>query len=107
MDVAAFLERGPEFRTFVSTAPNGSARVQAALDSATRRTDASVFGADTDDAIFFLAAHLLAASPSGKDARLKGEAFESLYLAERRRLEALYAPLLAATLAGSAGCGPW
>jgi hypothetical protein len=107
VDVAAFLERGPEFRTFVSTAPNGTARVQAALDSAMRRTDASVFGTDTDDAIFFLAAHLLAASPSGKDARLKGEAFESLYLAERRRLEAIYAPLLAATLAGSAGCGPW
>jgi hypothetical protein len=107
VDIAAFLERAPEFRTFVSTAPNGTARVQAALDSATRRTDASVFGADTDDAIFFLAAHLLAASPSGKDARLKGEAFESLYLAERRRLEAIYAPLLANAAASPLVLNTW
>lgn len=99
MDIATFLQRAPEFRTFVSGAPNGTTRVQQALDSATRRTDATIFGADTDDAIFFLAAHLLSASPTGKDARLKGEGFQSLYLEERRRLEDLYAPLLATTAA--------
>lgn len=98
MTVADFLARAPEFRTFKSEATNGEARIQAALDAATRRTDSSVFGDDTDSAIFFLAAHLLASSPSGKDARLKGEGFVSLYLEERRRLESIYAPMLAATL---------
>lgn len=98
MTVAEFLARAPEFRTFKSAAEGGESRIQAALNDATRRTDASVFGDDTDSAIFFLAAHLLASSPSGKDSRLKGEGFVSLYLEERRRLEAIYAPLLAATL---------
>lgn len=98
MTVAEFLARAPEFRTFKSEAANGEARIQAALDDAARRTDADVFGDDAESATFFLAAHLLASSPSGKDARLKGEGFASLYLEERRRLEAIYAPLLAASL---------
>lgn len=99
MDVTGFIERAPEFRTFVSGAVNGTARVQAALDAATRRTDPAIFGADTDDAIFFLAAHLLSASPTGKDARLKGEGFQTIYAEERQRLEAIYAPLAATAAA--------
>ena len=108
MDVDTFLQRAPEFRTFRTLGvPNGDTRIQAALDSATRRTDATLFGADTDDAIFYLAAHLLAASPTGKDARLKGEAFVSVYLAERQRLEAIHAPLLANTAASPLILDTW
>jgi len=98
MTVGEFLARAPEFRTLKSDATGGEARIQAALDDATRRTDATIFGDDAESAIFFLAAHLLAASPAMKDARLKGEGFVSVYLEERRRLEALYAPMLALTL---------
>jgi hypothetical protein len=100
VDVTAFLIRAPEFVTFKNNAPNGTARIQTAIDDATARTDASVFGVDTEAAIFYLAAHLLAASPSGKDARLKGEGFASLYLVERQRLEALHAPILGGALSG-------
>lgn len=89
MTEAEFRDRGPEFQGA------SSARVQAALDAATRRTDAEVFGGLAEDAIFFLAAHLLVSSPTGKDARLKGEGFVSVYLEERVALEALVAPLLA------------
>lgn len=107
MDVTEFLERGPEFVTFRTNAPNGDIRITRAIASATARTDAAVFGDDTADAIFYLAAHLLAASPSGKDARLKGEGFESLYLAERQRLEAIHAPLLANTAASPLVLDTW
>jgi hypothetical protein len=108
VDVTAFLVRAPEFVTFRSNAVNGDARIQAAIDDATARTDSSVFGVDTEAAIFYLAAHLLVASPSGKDSRLKGEGFQSLYLEERQRLEALHAPVLGAAISGS-GCssGDW
>jgi hypothetical protein len=98
MTASEFLARAPEFRTFYSTATGGSARVDAALADATARTDATVFGVHTDAAIFYLAAHLLAASPANKDARLKGEGFVSVYLEERRRIENLVAPMLALTL---------
>ncbi len=94
MDVAAFRVRGPEF---LNQTPE---RVQAALDAATLRTDEDIFEDDTDSAIFYLAAHLLAASPTGADARLKGEGFVSLYLQERQRLEALHAGCLGLTLGG-------
>lgn len=103
MDRAAFRARGPEFRGATD------ARVDAALAAATRQTDTTIFGASADDAIFFLAAHILVSSPTGTEARLKGEGFESVYLSERRRLEAQFAPLLAATLGfgGSCGWDPW
>lgn len=94
MTVAEFLERAPEFRTFKSNAPNGEARIQAALDAATRRSDAAVFGDETDTAIYLLAAHLLCASPTGKDARLKGEGFVSVYLQTRNELVGEKCPLL-------------
>ena len=95
MDRTTFRARAPEFRGAAD------ARVDAAIASATARTDATIFGARTDDAIFFLAAHLLASSPTGTEARLKGEGFESVYLAERHRLEDEFGPLL------SAGLGAW
>ncbi len=98
MTVSEFLARAPEFRTFHSTATGGGARIEAALASAEARTDATVFGVHAEDAIFYLTAHLLAASPANKDARLKGEGFVSVYLEERRRLENLVAPMLALTL---------
>ncbi len=99
MDEAAFRARAPEFR---GATP---ARVTSAISQATARTDASLFGAQTEDAIFFLAAHILVSSPTGTEARLKGEAFDSVYLAERKRIEAEKGPMLGLVI--GLGCEPW
>lgn len=93
MDRTTFLDLAPEFKTARVN------RVDAALAVATLRTDAGLFGTDaltigaytltvTDAAIFYLAAHILTASPSGKAARLEGgDIARTLYLDERERLE--------------------
>ncbi len=78
-----FRVRGPEFKA------TGDERIEAALAAAEVRTDPDYFGAHTDAAHYFLAAHLLTAMPQGKAARLKGEGFGTLYLNERERLERL------------------
>lgn len=77
-------------------------QVDAALAQALARTDASVFGDLAESAQGYLAAHLLSAWPGGKDTRIKGEGFASLYLAERERLEDLVGPaqIAATELAG-------
>jgi hypothetical protein len=47
-----------------------------------------VFGDTYEDAIFYVAAHILTISPSGKAARLEGgDIAHTLYLDERQRLE--------------------
>ena len=92
MTVEEFHARDAAFRG------QSEARVQSAIDSATTRTDEDIFEDDTEDAIFYLAAHILVSSPTGADARLKGEGFMSLYLVERQCLEALHAGCLGLTL---------
>lgn len=88
-----FKTRAPEWKTARDE------RIDAALTQATARTDASLFGASTDDAVFFLAAHLLAVSPSGKAARLEGgKVARTLYLDERERLEREAAACLGVSL---------
>jgi len=74
-----FKARWPEF------APTADARVEAVLVSAARRCAASVFGADTDEAVGFYAAHLLATSPHGTQAR-KGDSDTPTYYVEWQRL---------------------
>ena len=98
LNLAQFYIRGPEFATDAGNAA-ADARVQAALDAAAARTDADVFGANENEAHFYLTAHLLSTWPGGKPARIRGEGFGTLYLTERMRLEALCAPVLGALLA--------
>jgi hypothetical protein len=86
LTISEFRERKAEFNAV------SNAKVQAALDDAEARTDAEVFGDLTDEAHMWLTAHLLAADPVGREARLKGSLFDTIYLAERQRLEALVAP---------------
>ena len=83
LTLAQFRVRGPEFVKTADTV------VQAALDAAEARTDAAVFDTLTNDAHFWLAAHLLAASPQGREARLAKDSEKTLYLVERERLEVL------------------
>lgn len=67
-------------------APTADAVVQAALDEATRRTDARLFGNRTDDAIGLRAAHNLSLSPGGQQARLESEKGTTTYMTELRTL---------------------
>lgn len=61
--------------------------VDARLEEAKRRTPAAVWKTKTKDAQGWLAAHLLAISPHGQNARLANDKGESPYLAERQRME--------------------
>ncbi len=88
LDVAGFLARHGEF-TAVNTA--NSAKVAAALADAAAQTDASVFGALTDQAHGLLTAHFLACNPAGREARMTpgGDVmkYETVYLSARKLLE--------------------
>lgn len=86
MTLSAFRAR------FAEMSKSTDDQVNAALAQAQAMTDATIFGALTDSAHGFLAAHLLSAWPGGKDTRIKGEAFTTTYLAERQRLEDLVGP---------------
>jgi hypothetical protein len=86
LDLAAFRVRFREFDKVLN------AKVQAALDDAEKRTDAEVFGDSADQAHGLLAAHLLAANPGGREARLQGplnsdRSFDTVYSAELDRLK--------------------
>jgi hypothetical protein len=83
MTVEEFIVRHGEFAQQVT-----SGKVAAALADATRRTDPEVFGTNTDEAIGWLAAHLLIADPAGRSVReALGRGAQSTYLNERQRLE--------------------
>jgi len=62
--------------------------VELALADATRQTDAEVFGENTEEAIGWLAAHLLISGPNGRNVReALGKNGQSTYLDARTRLE--------------------
>lgn len=53
-------------------APTSDTIVDAAIAEATRLCDVAVYGAAYDDAVMYLACHLLAISPQGAASRLDG-----------------------------------
>lgn len=73
VDNATFLARFPEFT------PATTAMVTAALGEAVRNVDESVFGDKTEDACFWKAAHLLAISPFGQQARMVSKEGDTTY----------------------------
>lgn len=79
---ASFKARWPEFE------PVADDTVTGALAEAGRRNDARVFGDRTDDAVGLYAAHLLAISPGGQQARLKSDSANTTYNREWERLAA-------------------
>ncbi len=82
MTPTEFLDRHGEFSEIET------ATVQAALDDATRRTDAEVFGGSTQEAIGWLAAHLLISGPNGRAVREQlGKSGQSTYRDARALLE--------------------
>lgn len=82
MNLAQFRSRFPEFRT-AQDAP-----VQAALDAAALETNATELGSVYDEAHGLLAAHKLAISPFGTNARMVDESGTTSYERERRAVMA-------------------
>lgn len=76
MTVATLLERFPEFTDVNAEHP---ALISAKLAEAGRRVSASVTGDLYQDLVAYLAAHLIATSPQGQQARLASEAGSSTY----------------------------
>lgn len=68
-----FLAAFPEFRA-------AGAMIPTKLAEATRRVDSSIYGDRTEDAIGYLAAHLLAMSPFGVNLRKEDDKTKSSYL---------------------------
>lgn len=64
MDTTTFKARFPEFGRLPDPV------IQDAINRATLRTNATVMGDQTDEAIGYMAAHLLALSPFGQQARM-------------------------------------
>jgi hypothetical protein len=86
---ASFKSRWPEF------VPIEDARVEAVLAEAALETDARVYGQSYDHAVGLLAAHKLAISPGGMQARLESKDGSTTYGKER------------AALSRKRGGGPW
>ena len=80
VDTRSFLARFPEFE------PASRSMVDEAIDEASRNVDPDVFGEKTDDGIRWQAAHLLAISPFGQQARLISKDGSTTY---GKRFEAL------------------
>jgi len=80
VDFHDFLARFPEFE------PADSSMVASAIAEATRGVDASVWGDKTEDGIRWLAAHLLAITPWGQQARLVSKDGSTTYGKEHARL---------------------
>lgn len=85
VDVNAFLAKYPEF--------DGQAKnlrlIGAKLAEAGRRVDPAVYGDLADDAQAALAAHLLASSPMGQNAKLVAKDGNTTYGKEYKRLSRL------------------
>jgi len=78
--VDTFKAAMPEFE------PTDDYVVTDALNEATRRTNATVFGDKIDDARKWLTAHLIAMRPGAEQARLKKETDVTIYHKEFDRL---------------------
>ncbi len=73
IDVATFVTRFPEFTSAAS------AEVTVVLAEAQRRVDQAVFDDKYEEAVFYKAAHLLAISPFGRNARMVSKAGTTTY----------------------------
>lgn len=92
LTVSEFLDRFPEFKPAYDNTP---AMVQNAIDQAHRRTPADIWGDREDDAQGWLAAHLLAISPFGREASLVNQDGSTSYGRQRQRLEYEVGPAVA------------
>lgn len=76
---------------FPSLATASQTACQQAIDSATIRTPADVWGALTEDGIMLLAAHNICIDPRGVNAKLADKSGMTVYLRERMRLATIVA----------------
>lgn len=80
---AAFLAEFPEF----DLDGTNLVVVQAKIDAAYLRTNATVWGDMRDEGAKYLAAHLCAISPFARELKLTDTSGETMYLAQRRAME--------------------
>ncbi len=73
VDRASFLARYPEFE------PASKAMIEGEIADAIDNVDTSVFGTKTDQAVRLKAAHALALSPFGQQARLVSKSGATTY----------------------------
>ena len=71
--VDSFLTHHPEFR------PAEVSLIQAKISDAVLRVDASIWGTKTDNGVRLLAAHTLALSPFGQNAKLVSKEGQTTY----------------------------
>jgi hypothetical protein len=79
--VASLVSEFPEF------ARATVAMIQAKIDEAELRTPERIWGAKVDLGVKYLAAHLLAMSPFGRELKLANDDGRTIYGDERTRLE--------------------
>jgi len=84
---ASLIAEFPEFDLDGSN----TAIIQAKIDAATLRTDATVWGTMRDEGIKYLAAHLLALSPFARELKLANDNGETIYGKMRRDMEMVVA----------------
>jgi hypothetical protein len=89
VSVSDFVAFFPEFKRDGDT--DHTARIQSCLGYATQRTPATKWGDLQDQGVLYLAAHLMAISPSGINAKLGSVKGQSTYGAQRRYLNKLVA----------------
>jgi len=73
VDRRSFLARFPEFE------PASKSMIEEAIDEATRNVDVDVWRDKTDDGVRWKAAHLLAITPFGQQARLMSKDGSTTY----------------------------
>ena len=98
MDCITFKARFPEFNRLPDVT------IQDALDRGVAQTNANVFGPLQDEASSYLAAHFLALSPYGQQARLVAKDGTTTYFTHWIRIAQLKSAGYARVTAG--GCFP-
>ena len=83
IDDGDFVDRFPEFVEAETAYPG---MITSCIASAQRRVDETVWGSTYQDGAMMLAAHLLAISPFGQNARLVAKDGSSTYLTEFERM---------------------
>ena len=102
VDAATFILELPEFADAYAAQP---AMIERALRLAQSQVSLVVFGTSYQDAVFLMAAHNLALSPSGENLRLNRTSTESVYLEQFRLLARAKRPRV--FLGGGLPDGTW
>lgn len=85
--LASFKVRFPEFIVSGAKEVAHDTMLQAYIDAALMRTPTDPWGTYRDEGTLYLAAHLLAVTPFGQNAKLASKVGDSVYGVEYKRLQ--------------------